>query len=99
MLGRNGSVKTTLLKLLTGETSPDQGTIDIPGDYTLGYLKQHFDLDPLLTVRENAALAFAEIKNTEASLATLNEELADRTDYRSEERRVGQDVVSMVMWM
>lgn len=84
LLGRNGSGKTTLLKVLTGEISPDQGTIDIPGDYTLGYLKQHFDLDPLLTVRENAALAFAEIKNTEASLATLNEELADRTDYESE---------------
>lgn len=84
LLGRNGSGKTTLLKVLTGEMSPHQGTIDIPGEYTLGYLKQHFDLDPLLSVRENAALAFAEIKNTEAKLAKLNAELADRIDYESE---------------
>lgn len=83
LLGRNGSGKTTLLKILIGEISPQKGTIDIPGGYTLGYLKQHFDLDLHQTVRENAALAFTEIKDAEDQLLRLNLELADRTDYES----------------
>ncbi|HSQ41524.1 MAG TPA: ABC-F family ATP-binding cassette domain-containing protein [Fibrobacteraceae bacterium] len=38
--GRNGTGKTTLFRLLTGEESPDSGQILIPKGYTLGYLKQ-----------------------------------------------------------
>lgn len=87
LLGRNGSGKTTLLKVLTGEISPQNGTVDIPGGYTLGYLRQHFDLDPDLSVRENAALAFAEIQSAETQLSRLNEQLAERTDYESSSYR------------
>ena len=41
LVGRNGSGKTTLFKLITGELLPEDGTISLPKNYTVGYLKQH----------------------------------------------------------
>ena len=41
LVGRNGSGKTSLFKLMTGEMHPDSGRILIPKNYTIGYLKQH----------------------------------------------------------
>lgn len=41
IVGRNGSGKSTLFKMILGEESLDGGKIDIPKNYTLGYLKQH----------------------------------------------------------
>lgn len=85
LVGRNGMGKTTLLKILTGEIIPHEGEIDIPGHYTLGYLSQHLNVDESLTVRENANLAFEAINATEQKLAAMNEKLASREDYESDE--------------
>ena len=41
LVGRNGSGKTSLFKLITGELTPDEGSIALPKNYTIGYLKQH----------------------------------------------------------
>ena len=41
LVGRNGHGKTTLLRLLTHQEEPDNGKIQIPGDYRMGYLTQH----------------------------------------------------------
>lgn len=84
LVGRNGTGKTTLLKVLIGEIVPQSGEIDIPGHYTLGYLSQVLIVDETLTVRENANLAFESINKTEKQLATMNGELANRDDYESE---------------
>src|SRR5579859_1869676 len=40
-VGRNGSGKTTLFKLLTGEETPDAGTISTRKNYVIGALSQH----------------------------------------------------------
>src|SRR3954468_13213779 len=53
MVGRNGSGKSTFLKLLTGELSPDAGTVVRRRDLVIGYLPQDFTLDPGLNVDEN----------------------------------------------
>lgn len=39
--GANGAGKSTIFALLTGECMPDKGTISVPRDLTIGYLKQH----------------------------------------------------------
>jgi len=41
LVGRNGSGKTTLFNLITGGVEPEEGTIDIPRDYRIGYVKQN----------------------------------------------------------
>ncbi len=43
LVGRNGHGKTTLLRMITGEESFDQGTISIPKGYRIGYVTQHLD--------------------------------------------------------
>ena len=43
LVGRNGHGKTTLLKMLTGKEEPDSGNIQVPGDYRMGYLRQHIE--------------------------------------------------------
>lgn len=85
LVGRNGMGKTTLLKILTNEIIPQEGEIDIPGNYTLGYLSQHLTVDESLSVRENANLAFEDVIETESRLSSLNVKLAERNDYESQE--------------
>jgi ATP-binding cassette subfamily F protein 3 len=40
LVGRNGHGKTTLLRLITGEETPDCGSIIIPKNYRIGYVQQ-----------------------------------------------------------
>jgi ATP-binding cassette subfamily F protein 3 len=43
LLGRNGHGKTTLFRLITGNASPDSGTIVIPKHYRIGYVRQELE--------------------------------------------------------
>ncbi|MEO8428167.1 MAG: ABC-F family ATP-binding cassette domain-containing protein [Verrucomicrobiota bacterium] len=53
LVGRNGSGKTSLLKILTGEVTADAGEISRRRGLRVGYLPQEFELDGGKTVREN----------------------------------------------
>jgi ATP-binding cassette subfamily F protein 3 len=50
LVGRNGHGKTTLLRLLTGEETPDTGSISAPRGYKIGHLQQqlHFSCDTIV---------------------------------------------------
>ncbi|MGN1282739.1 MAG: ABC-F family ATP-binding cassette domain-containing protein [Limosilactobacillus sp.] len=52
LIGVNGSGKTSLLNVISGEVSPEAGTITKPNDYTIGYLKQQPELDEGKTIME-----------------------------------------------
>ena len=41
VVGKNGSGKSTLFKIILGEEGYDSGTINIPKNYSIGYLSQH----------------------------------------------------------
>ncbi len=53
MVGRNGSGKTTFLKILAGESEPDSGEIVRRRDLVTGYLPQNFTLNEASTVYDN----------------------------------------------
>jgi ATP-binding cassette subfamily F protein uup len=53
LVGRNGSGKTSLLRILAGHQEADAGEIARRRGLRIGYLPQEFELDPKLTVREN----------------------------------------------
>jgi ATP-binding cassette subfamily F protein uup len=53
MVGRNGSGKSTFLRILTGGQEPDAGTLTRRRGLVIGYLPQNFTLDPAKNVQEN----------------------------------------------
>lgn len=85
LVGKNGAGKSTLLKILCGMQKPTDGTVSVPQDTTIGYLPQVMKLVDDTTVREEACKAFAGNTELKARVDRLNAELAERTDYDSQE--------------
>ncbi|HLS30638.1 MAG TPA: ABC-F family ATP-binding cassette domain-containing protein [Flavobacteriaceae bacterium] len=52
LVAKNGTGKTSLLKILAGSDTPDQGEINYRKGLKIGFLPQEPDLDPALTVEE-----------------------------------------------
>lgn len=52
LIGRNGSGKSTFLKLILKKLEPDSGTVEIPRGYKIGYLEQHIHFTHDTTLEE-----------------------------------------------
>ncbi|MBN2765224.1 MAG: ABC-F family ATP-binding cassette domain-containing protein [Paludibacteraceae bacterium] len=85
LVGKNGAGKTTLLKIFAGKQTPTSGRITIPKDLTIGYLPQHMIHNEGTTVMQEAEKAFEHITSVQNEIERLTQELADRTDYDSQE--------------
>ena len=85
LVGKNGAGKSTMLKIFAGLQSPTSGTVSVPKDTTIGYLPQQMQLADSRTVREEAEQAFSHIREMEKEIERLNTELAERTDYDTDD--------------
>ena len=85
LVGKNGAGKTTMLKIITGEQQPTSGTVARQADITIGYLPQQMQLKDEFTVKQEAARAFDHLHQLDAAIDRMNQELADRNDYDSDE--------------
>ncbi len=85
LMGKNGAGKSTLLKILAGVRQPTRGRVTAPKDFVIGYLPQHLMTEDGRTVFEEASMAFSHLKEMEREIEVLNNELATRTDYESED--------------
>lgn len=85
LVGKNGAGKSTLLKILAGLQQPSKGNISISKDLTIGYLPQTMIHKNDTTVVQEVEKAFDEVKKIEQLIASISQELADRTDYESTE--------------
>lgn len=85
LMGKNGAGKSTLLKILAGVRTATRGTVSAPKDCTICYLPQHLMTEDHRTVFEEASQAFAHLKEMEKEIDEMNNQLATRTDYESEE--------------
>ena len=56
LIGRNGTGKSTFLKLLLKELEPDSGEIKIPRNYKIGYLEQHIKFSHQTIIDEVASV-------------------------------------------
>ena len=85
LIGKNGAGKSTLLKVLSKDIESSGGTMAFDKDVQIGFLRQDIDFVEGRTILEEAYQAFEEIKELEVQLDEINEQLATRTDYESEE--------------
>ena len=85
LVGKNGAGKTTILKLINGEQQPAEGKVTVFEDCSVGYLPQQMKVTDTTSLVDETAKAFAEVLELEAEIARINEQLAVRTDYDSED--------------
>jgi ATP-binding cassette subfamily F protein 3 len=52
LVARNGHGKTTLFRLIAGEELPDSGSINIPKNYRIGYVRQHLEFTEDTVLKE-----------------------------------------------
>mgnify|MGYP002537805960 CR=1 FL=1 len=74
-----------MLKIIAGIQRPTSGTVSLQKGITVGYLPQVMVLSDGRTVLEEAETAFADISRMQEELDKMNQMLAERTDYDSEE--------------
>lgn len=77
IIGANGEGKSTLFKIISKELSYDNGEVFIDKSKSLGYLSQHLDLDPDITIYDEMISVFKDITSLEDKLlkfeALMNE--------------------------
>jgi ATP-binding cassette, subfamily F, member 3 len=77
VVGRNGTGKTTLFRILTGETEPTRGTVARASGLRFSVMEQHREFAGASTLWEAAAGPFAELLELERSLAEQGTALAE----------------------
>ncbi len=88
LMGKTGTGKTTLLEIICGLRTPEQGTVwlgerdvtkDVPGDRGLGYVPQDGALFPTMTVRQQIGFGLRMKKTPVAEIDQVVAQLADET--------------------
>lgn len=85
LVGKNGAGKSTMLKIIAGLQRPTSGQVAVPAETTIGYLPQQMKLADETTLLEEVRKAFSHIDTMQRHLDEINRQLAERTDYESEE--------------
>ena len=84
LMGKNGAGKSTMMKIIAAEQTPNRGNIQCAPDTKIAYLPQHLLTEDDCTVFEETAKAFGQIFEMKAEMDALNKELETRTDYESQ---------------
>ncbi len=88
LVGVNGSGKTTLFKVLTGEYSPDTGSVTFGKDTVLGYMEQHVCRDLHKTAFDEVMTVFAPLLRLERELEDVTALLAEHPSGENMERLI-----------
>lgn len=77
LVGRNGVGKSTLLKMIIGNESPDAGQITKKKGLTIGYLAQNTGLESDKTIYAEMLSVFERLQIMEKNLHEMEAEIAD----------------------
>jgi ATPase subunit of ABC transporter with duplicated ATPase domains len=90
LIGRNGSGKSTMLKLILEQVSPDVGTVTVEPDLRIGYFSQFSELNGTQSITEVLEGLFSEIHEIQAELASIDSEIATRS-------AAGDDIDALIL--
>ena len=83
LIGKNGSGKTTILKLILGQEAPTEGTVEVDDGIRIGYFSQFSELNDEKTIGEVLDDVFVRIHALEEAL--LEVEIAFEDDPQGDE--------------
>ena len=74
IVGNNGAGKSTIMKIIMGELSADNGTITLGKNKTIGYLAQYQDLASHNSI-------YDEVKSVKADIINMEKKLVVRSKW------------------
>lgn len=80
LIGLNGEGKSTFIKMITGELTPDDGKIEWCKRITTGYLDQYTHLTQGKSIRDVLREAFQHMYDLEAEMNQIYEKMCDCTE-------------------
>lgn len=80
LIGKNGTGKTTVLRLILGREKPSAGTVDVNDGLSIGYFSQFSELDGDIPISEVLENLFEHIKAIETELDELGDALGETLD-------------------
>ncbi|MCR4876266.1 MAG: ABC-F family ATP-binding cassette domain-containing protein [Clostridiales bacterium] len=89
LVGVNGSGKSTMMKIIAGEETADEGTLSIQKGLRLGYLAQQGELNGEETVRRALESVFDPIVAIEREMRETEERMAEAAGDEELLRRLG----------
>ncbi len=80
LVGPNGAGKTTIFRLITGEETADEGSVDRPRKLTLGYFNQDISGMRGRTVLQETVAGAGEVASLGEEMKLLEDKMAQGTD-------------------
>ena len=85
LIGKNGTGKTTLLKLILGQLDPSSGAVEVRRGLRVGYFSQFSELRGQQSALQVCQDVFAELRGAEAELGVVAAALADSPGEQEQE--------------
>jgi ATP-binding cassette subfamily F protein 3 len=80
VIGRNGTGKTTLFEIITGNIIPDSGSVTVRRNTTIGYLRQDVQLSAQRSLLEYVSRSSDLVSDLERKIALVQADLAEERD-------------------
>ncbi len=80
VIGRNGTGKTTLFEIITGNIIPDSGSVAVRRNTTIGYLRQDVQLSAQRSLLEYVSRSSDLVSDLEHKIAVVQADLAEEQD-------------------
>jgi ATP-binding cassette subfamily F protein 3 len=86
VIGRNGTGKTTLFEIITGNILPDSGSVSLRRNTTIGYLRQDVQPSVQQSLLEYVSGSSQPVSDLEHKMALVQEDLAEEHDEETVNR-------------
>src|SRR5262245_32082259 len=90
-VGPNGTGKTTLMRILAGQDTPDAGDVRLHAGARALLLEQHEEFAPGRTLFDEAKSAFAELLKAQEEMVAVADKMAHATDPAEEKALHARD--------
>lgn len=85
LIGRNGTGKSSLFKIICGDLRPTEGHVEVENNASIGVLRQDIELPKGISAKEACIEVLDDLNAMNDEYAAMEKEMATRTDYESDD--------------